>query len=80
MPPPPWCPDPVNRPGRGLSAATLPSNPYRTRFVPNETVLMAESPDMFYGLDGTNWNPMVMKAVVGGIGAILLGAALWFTR
>jgi hypothetical protein len=78
MPPPAWCPDPVNRPGRGLSAATLPSNPYRTRFVPNQTVWMAESPDMFYGLD--EFTPLEMKAGGALAGAVLLGAVLWFTR
>jgi hypothetical protein len=78
MPPPAWCPDPVNRPGRGLSAATLPSNPYRTTFTPNQRTWMAESPDMFYGLEGTTL--LEMKVVGALVGATLLGAVLWFTR
>lgn len=78
MPPPPWCPDPVNRPGRGLSAAALPSNPYRTVFTPNQRTWMAESQDMFYGLDGMT--PLEAKTAVALIGAALLGAALWFSR
>jgi hypothetical protein len=40
---------------------------------------MAESPDMFYGLDDVP-NPLVMKAGGALVGAALLSAVLWFTR
>jgi hypothetical protein len=77
MPPPPWCPDPINRPGRGLGVV-LPSNPYQTVFTPAQRTWMAESPDMFYGLEGTSL--LEMKAGAALVGAALLGAVLWMTR
>ena len=65
-------------PPKGFSDVTLPSNPYRTRFTPNQTVWMAESPDMFYGLDEVT--PLELKAGGALVGAALVGLALWLSR
>jgi hypothetical protein len=56
----------------------MPSNPYTTRFTPNQRTWMAESQDMFYGLEGTTL--LEMKAGAALVGAALLGAALWAAR
>ena len=67
-------------PAAGLATAEMPVFPkssYETLFTPNERVWVAESPDMFYGLEAPVERTATERAVAGVVGAGLIAGIFW---